>query len=127
MVKIQVPTARLSRDTILFVSGLAGIIYETLINGGDKPTLLILFGAMVGLPAFLRADELKKNAVVAPATVPAAIVPEPVPEPVIRKPIRKRIVRKPATKPVAKPATRKKPVPKALVVPARKKRVPREK
>lgn len=50
-------TLRLSRDTILFVAGLAGIAYETLAQGGDRPTLLILFGAMVGLPAFLRQDE----------------------------------------------------------------------
>lgn len=54
-------TLRLSRDTILFVAGLAGIAYETLAQGGDRPTLLILFGAMVGLPAFLRQDERAKE------------------------------------------------------------------
>ena len=53
---------RLSRDGILFFVGLAGIIYETLAQGGDRPTLLVLFGAMVGLPAFLRTDEKKKDA-----------------------------------------------------------------
>lgn len=49
---------RITRDGTLFVTGLAGIIYETLVNRGDNPTLLILFGAMCGLPAFLHADEL---------------------------------------------------------------------
>lgn len=50
---------RLSRDTVLFLTGLAGIGFETLVEQGDRPTLLILFGAMVGLPAFLRSDEAK--------------------------------------------------------------------
>lgn len=54
-------TFRLSRDTVLFVSGLLGIIYETVIEHGDRPTLLVLFGAMVGLPAFLKADESKSS------------------------------------------------------------------
>lgn len=52
---------RVSRDTILFVVGLAGIAYETLVTGGDRPTLLVLFGAMIGLPAFLRTDEKKHD------------------------------------------------------------------
>lgn len=47
------------RDAVLFVVGLAGIIYVTLTNGGDRPTLLVLFGAMIGLPAFLRTDEAR--------------------------------------------------------------------
>jgi hypothetical protein len=48
------------RDSILFAAGLCGIGYETVINGAERPTLLILFGAMVGLPAFLRVDERSK-------------------------------------------------------------------
>ncbi len=47
----------ISRDTILFTFGLLGIIYETLAQGGERPTLLILFAGMVGLPAFLKGDE----------------------------------------------------------------------
>lgn len=47
----------LTRDLVLFVFGLAGIVYETVVDQSDRPTLLILFGAMVGLPAFLRVDE----------------------------------------------------------------------
>ncbi len=44
------------RDTILFIAGLAGIIFVTVTEGGDRPTLLVLFSAMIGLPAFLRSD-----------------------------------------------------------------------
>lgn len=52
---------RISRDTVLFIAGLAGIAHEALTRGAERPTLLILFGAMVGLPAFLRTDEKHKD------------------------------------------------------------------
>lgn len=45
-----------ARDLILFLAGLAGVAYETL-HGPVDPSLLLLFGAMMGLPAFLRKDE----------------------------------------------------------------------
>lgn len=48
---------RVTRTTVLLVAGLAGIAHETLLRSGDRPTLLLLFGAMVGLPAFLSRDE----------------------------------------------------------------------
>jgi hypothetical protein len=49
------------RDPILFFGGLAGVMHETVVQtAGERPTLLLLFAAMMGLPAFLRADE-KKN------------------------------------------------------------------
>lgn len=48
---------RVSRDTVLMVGGLAGIVHETLRNGAERPTLLLVFAAMIGLPAFLRGDE----------------------------------------------------------------------
>lgn len=51
----------LKRDTILFASGLIGVAHQTLIAKAEKPTLLLLFGAMIGLPAFLRGDEAKKT------------------------------------------------------------------
>ncbi len=51
---------RLSRDSLLFLAGLAGVAHETLIANVERPTLLLLFAAMIGLPAFLRHDE-KKN------------------------------------------------------------------
>lgn len=48
---------RLTRDGILFIAGLLGIAFETLAEHGDRPALLVLFGAMIGLPAFLNRDE----------------------------------------------------------------------
>jgi hypothetical protein len=50
-------TKRITRDTVLYVLGLAGIAYETLARDGERPTLLLLFAAMVGLPKFLQGDE----------------------------------------------------------------------
>lgn len=50
----------LARDIALFVAGLAGVAHETLAAHAERPTLLLLFAAMLGLPAFLRADE-KRN------------------------------------------------------------------
>lgn len=52
---------RVSRDSILFFGGLAGAAHETLIATDDRPHLVILFAAMMGLPAFLRADERKQE------------------------------------------------------------------
>lgn len=52
---------RITRDTVLFVAGLAGVFYETVFTKGDRPSLLFLFGAMIGLPAFLRSDEKNSN------------------------------------------------------------------
>lgn len=64
---------KLTRDSILFISGLVGIGYETMFTHQDRPSLLFLFGAMIGLPAFLRTDEKRTpNAPSQPAppTVP---------------------------------------------------------
>lgn len=47
----------LTRDGGLYLVGLAGIVYEILIDHSDRPTLLILLGAMVGLPSILKIDE----------------------------------------------------------------------
>ena len=54
-------TLRAVRSIILFVAGLAGIAYETIAEHGERPTLLLLFAAMCGLPAFLAADERRKK------------------------------------------------------------------
>ncbi len=42
------------RDVVLFLGGLAGVAHEVLLTQSERPTLLILFAAMMGLPAFLR-------------------------------------------------------------------------
>jgi hypothetical protein len=44
------------RDVLLFSGGLLGVAHETLLSSTDRPTLLLLFAAMMGLPAFLRQD-----------------------------------------------------------------------
>lgn len=55
--RISQTRLRITRDGILFMSGLIGIGYETAISKTDRPTLLLLFSAMIGLPAFLNKDE----------------------------------------------------------------------
>lgn len=50
-------TAKVARDTVLFVGGLLGVVHETLWSKADRPTLLLLFAAMMGLPSFLGKDE----------------------------------------------------------------------
>lgn len=49
------------RDVLLFTAGMVGIAHETLLRSVDRPTLLLLFGAMVGLPAFLRSDDRRND------------------------------------------------------------------
>jgi hypothetical protein len=41
------------RDVILFFGGFAGVVHETLMANAERPTLIFIFGAMMGLPAFL--------------------------------------------------------------------------
>jgi hypothetical protein len=52
---------KLTRDAIIFYTGWVGILYETLIADSDRNSLLILFGAMIGLPTALRLDEWRKD------------------------------------------------------------------
>lgn len=47
----------LIRDVILFFGGLGGVVHETVLTAKADPQLLLLFAAMMGLPAFLRSDE----------------------------------------------------------------------
>lgn len=54
---MRVPTFVQFRTAALFLGGMAGAAYVTLVDATDRPTLLVLFGAMMGLPLFLRADE----------------------------------------------------------------------
>jgi hypothetical protein len=54
---VKPPTFIQVRTAVLFGAGLAGVVYETLVSQSDRPTLLILFSGMMGLPLFLKADE----------------------------------------------------------------------
>lgn len=56
-IKLKVPSFKAFRSFVLFIGGLAGIAYETLAEHADRPTLLVVFTAMMGLPLFLGADE----------------------------------------------------------------------
>ena len=51
---------KLVRDIILFFVGLGGVVHEALTKF-DRPSLLMVFAAMMGLPAFLRKDEGRKQ------------------------------------------------------------------
>jgi hypothetical protein len=54
-------TPRRLRSTVLFVVGIVGIIYEVVFDKLERPTVLILLAAMVGLPALLSVDERRRN------------------------------------------------------------------
>lgn len=56
----KVWTFPLIRNVSLFVAGLAGVFYETVFTTVDRPTLLLLYAAMLGLPAFLQASEMRQ-------------------------------------------------------------------
>lgn len=61
---------KISRDIVLFVAGLLGVLHETLFTNGDRQFLLIIFAGMMGLPVFIRKDEMS-----------SAPPPQPDPEP----------------------------------------------
>ncbi len=57
----RISISHIPRDSVLFFTGIAGVIYETVFTDDDRVQLLLLFGAMMGLPAFLRADEARSE------------------------------------------------------------------
>ena len=44
------------RDAALFLGGLAGVLHEAVFTNTERPALLVLYAAMMGIPAFLRAN-----------------------------------------------------------------------
>jgi hypothetical protein len=40
---------------------MGGVIHETFMTGTDRPDLLILYAAMMGLPAFLEGDRRRRS------------------------------------------------------------------
>lgn len=52
---------KITRDAVLFTTGLALTINESLQAGPERPSLLVLFAGMMGLPAILRFDEQRRN------------------------------------------------------------------
>ena len=44
------------RDVALFLGGLVGVLHEAVFTSTERPALLVLYAAMMGLPAFLRSN-----------------------------------------------------------------------
>lgn len=54
--------AGVTRDLVLFTVGLALFIFEAAIRQGDpRESILFMEAGMMGLPAILRADELRRR------------------------------------------------------------------
>jgi len=84
--KLTAMTAKQVRDATTYLIGAGGLIYETVVGGAEKPTLIIAFVGMLGLPLFLKKDEADAKAEIPPIPAPPArsvLIPTPdVPEPV---------------------------------------------
>lgn len=72
---------KVARTTILFTAGLSGIAFETLAQDGERPTFLLLFAAMIGLPTALALDERRKDTPPPPVPAPPPAPAEPIPVP----------------------------------------------
>jgi hypothetical protein len=76
------PTFVQIRAAALFAGGMAGATYVTLADQTDRPTLLILFGAMMGLPLFLQVDDKRRAGNTEdPAPTSPPVVPPSTPPP----------------------------------------------
>lgn len=49
----RVSQVRITRDLVLFLIGVAGIVWSTVIEQVDRPYLLAIFAGCVGLPTYL--------------------------------------------------------------------------
>lgn len=45
------------RSRLIFVGGFGGFLYELFIDKLERPSLLILLGGMMGLPAFFKEQD----------------------------------------------------------------------
>ena len=61
-----------------YIGGMAGIFHETVIQAAERPTFLILFAGMIGLPTVLNKDKVTKESASTQA-VSADLPPEQVP------------------------------------------------
>lgn len=52
---------KITRDMVLCAAGLLGIAHQALVEHVDRPSLLMVYAGMIGLPAFLRLDERRRN------------------------------------------------------------------
>lgn len=59
--KKRASRGKITRDLLLFLIGLGGVVHEVFFSTTDRPFLLILLGSLVGLPAMIRLDEFRKS------------------------------------------------------------------
>lgn len=52
----KLPDSRAWRDLALFIVGLLGVLHEVFFTALDRPSLVVLFAAMMGLPLYLRKN-----------------------------------------------------------------------
>lgn len=53
--------SKITRDVVLLAAGLGLTINEALRAGPERPSLLVLYAGMMGLPAVMRFDELRRK------------------------------------------------------------------
>lgn len=46
----------LTRDNLTYLIGAAGLLWETVVEEGERPTLVLVFGALLGLPVWAAVD-----------------------------------------------------------------------
>jgi hypothetical protein len=73
---------------VLFAVGLVGIAYEAIRGGTEQPTLILVFATMMGLPLYLKKDEIeqKPDDEPTPDETPEPPSPHPHPHPSPRPP-----------------------------------------
>lgn len=49
---------RAARDVVLFLLGAGGIVHETVFTADERPALIVLFAAMVGMTGIFRSTEV---------------------------------------------------------------------
>lgn len=49
------------RDMLTATLGAAGIVWETVVTGDERPTLLIIFAGLLGLPLVFREQDKAKD------------------------------------------------------------------
>ena len=54
-------TVKIFRDLAIFILGAYGFIHELAREGAERPQLLILTAAMMGLPLIIRGDEKRQE------------------------------------------------------------------
>lgn len=57
---MKIPHVKLTRDLVLFIGGLIGLLHETFYVEEPREVLVLAFLAMTGLPAFIHLDERDK-------------------------------------------------------------------